>query len=87
MHLRATWVALRTVHDRIDAVVGQAEGYTVYSINTVRVVLPDGARHFRRVVPCAICGRDVVEHGSPVLRRADLYSPSNVMCRTCWSRR
>ena len=84
MHLRAQWVAMRTIGRRIEAVSGQtAGGYPIYSVDTVSLVLPKGARHFRRLVPCAKCGQPVVDHSRPVHARSDLYREATVLCGRC----
>lgn len=82
-HLRASWVALRTIGRPIDAVVGQTHGMPVYSIEGVDVVLPPKARHFRRVVPCAGCRFGVVNYNRPVRRRSDLFRWMEVTCTRC----
>jgi hypothetical protein len=86
MHLRASSIALRGLHHRIDAVVGQADGHTAYSIDTVRVVLSKGRAPLSPCRALRNVRRDVVEHGRPVLGRVDLHGPANVLCRTCGSR-
>ncbi len=82
-HLRANWVALRTVHRRIDAVVGQIAGVDIYSVDGVQVVLLPKARHFRRVVPCERCRKPVIERGRPIRRWSKLLRELNVVCRQC----
>lgn len=63
--------------------MGETEqGSTVYEVNSVRLVLPSGAGHFKRLTPCAKCGRDAV--GSPILNVADLERPAHAMyCARC----
>jgi uncharacterized phage infection (PIP) family protein YhgE len=79
---QASWVALRTLRQR-PTVVGQTEdGATVYEIRSVRLVLPQGSAHFKRLMQCAKCGRDVP--GSSILTPADLDHPANPMfCDRC----
>lgn len=79
---QATWVALRTLRQR-PAVVGRTDdGATVYEIRSVRLVLTPGTSHFRRLVPCAKCGREVP--GSSILSVFDLDRPANsVFCDRC----
>jgi hypothetical protein len=73
---RASWVALRTLRQR-PTVVGRTDtGETVYDIRSVRVVLPAGAAHFHRLVPCARCGRDV--RGTALVSSADLDHAQNI---------
>ena len=79
---QATWVALRTMRQRPTVVGRTDEGFTVYEIRSVRLVLTPGSAHFRRLVPCAKCGRDVP--GSSVLSPVDLDRPANpVFCDRC----
>ena len=79
---QATWVALRTLRQR-PTLVGQTdEGAAVYQVRSVRLLLAPGAAHFRRLVTCAKCGRDVP--GSPILAPGDLERPANsVFCDRC----
>lgn len=78
---QAVWVALRTLRQR-PAVVGHTdEGTTVYEIRSVRLVLPPGSGRFRRLVPCARCGREVP--GAFVLTQADLDHPPNAVFCEC----
>jgi chromosome segregation ATPase len=79
---QATWVALRTLRQRPTLVGKTDDGAAVYEIRSVRLLLAPGATHFRRLVTCARCGRDVP--GSPVLAPADLERPANsVFCERC----
>lgn len=79
---QAIWVALKTLRQR-PAVVGRTdEGATVYEVRSVRLVLAPNAAHFKRLVLCAKCGRDVP--GAPVLGAADLdRPPTSVFCDRC----
>ena len=79
---QATWVALKTLRQR-PTLVGQTdEGAAVYQVRSVRLLLAPGAAHFRRLVTCAKCGRDVP--GSPILAPGDLERPANsVFCDRC----
>lgn len=82
-HLRASWVALRTMHRRINAVVGQIAGADIYSVDGVQVVLLPKARHFRRVVPCERCGQVVVDYRRRIRGHADLIRRVDLVCRQC----
>ena len=83
MHLRAQWVAMRTIGRRIEAVPGRTVGgQPVYSVETVPLVLPRGAHHFRRLVPCSKCGQAVAESRA-VRGRSDLQRESAVLCGRC----
>ena len=78
----ATWVALRTFHLR-PTVVGRTErGETVYEVRAVRLLLPPGSSHFKRLVQCAKCQVDM--GGAPVLSPDDLdRQPNPFFCGTC----
>ena len=80
---RARWVARRTLHRRIGAAVGETEGVPTYTIEGAKVALPPSAHHFRRVVACARCGREVVDRSRPVHRRRDLHLAIALMCDDC----
>ena len=77
---RARWVARRTLHRRIGAAVGETEGVPTYSVEGAKVALPPSAHHFRRVVACARCGREVMDRSHPVYRRRDLHAEIPLMC-------
>ena len=78
----ATWTALRTFRQR-PTVVGQTDsGDTVYEIRSVRMILAPGSSHFKRLVECARCGRDMA--GSSILALEDLdRQPNPVFCSRC----
>lgn len=79
---QATWVALKTLRQRPTVVGRTEEGIAVYGIRSVEMVLPPGAAHFKRLVPCAKCGRRVP--GMAILGPADLdRSPTPVFCDRC----
>ncbi|HEX2191977.1 MAG TPA: hypothetical protein VHH09_02195 [Acidimicrobiales bacterium] len=80
---RARWVARRTLHRRIGPAVGETEGVPTYSIEGAKVALPPSAHHFRRVVACARCGREVMDRSRPVYRRRDLHLEIQLMCEEC----
>lgn len=73
---------MRTFRQR-PTVVGRTEqGETVYEVRSVRLLLPRGSPHFRRLVHCAKCGSEVA--GSPVLTLDDLErQPNAVFCGNC----
>ncbi|MDQ3643267.1 MAG: hypothetical protein M3450_17830, partial [Actinomycetota bacterium] len=81
-HNRASWVALRTLR-QVPKVVGQTTtGEPVFEIRSVRLVLPDDAAHFSRLLACTQCGRDIP--GPRVLTPGDLDQPPNtVLCPNC----
>lgn len=79
---QATWVALKTLRQRPTLVGKTEDGAAVYEVRSVRLVLTPGSTHFKRLVTCAKCGRDVP--GSSVLAPADLDRPANpVFCDRC----
>ena len=79
---QAIWVALKTLRQRPTVVGRTDDGATVYEIRSVRLVLPAGAVHFKRLVTCAKCGRRVP--GSVVMGPADLDRPATpVFCDRC----
>lgn len=79
---QATWVALKTLRQRPSVVGRTDDGATVYAVRSVRLLLTPGSSHFKRLVHCARCGRDVP--GSSVLSPADLDRPANpVFCDRC----
>ncbi len=81
-HRRATWVALRTLHQRPTVIGRTADGETVFKVRSVRLVLRGDSPHFNRLAECSKCGRDVP--GAPVLGPADLDQPSHpVICKSC----
>jgi hypothetical protein len=80
---RASWVARRTLHRRVGAPVGEIEGLPTYSIEGTQLALPLGAHHFRRVVACARCGRQVIDLSRPLYRRRDLHAEIPLLCDEC----
>jgi hypothetical protein len=79
---QAIWVALKTLRQRPTVGGRSDDGATVYAVRDVELVLPPGASHFKRLVPCAKCGRRVP--GSVVLGPADLDRPATpLFCGRC----
>lgn len=75
-------MALRTLRQRPTVVGRTDDGTTVYEIRSVRLVLTPGSSHFRRLVPCAKCDREVP--GSSIQSVLDLDRPANsVFCDRC----
>lgn len=73
---------MKTLRQRPTVVGRTDDGATIYGIRSVELVLPSGALHFKRLVPCAKCGRKVP--GSVVLGPADLDRPATpVFCDRC----
>ena len=80
--LRARWIALRTLRHRIEATGETVDGDPVFVATGVRLVLPEGAHHFRRVRACAICGKEMT--GRPVLHPSRLEPIDDPhMCQDC----
>ena len=79
---RANWVGLRTLR-QFPTVVGKTQpGDPIVEVQKVRMVLPAGASHFRRLVRCTSCEREVA--GLPVLSAADLnHAPGPFVCTDC----
>ncbi len=80
--LRARWIALRTLRHRIEATGETVDGHPVFVAAGVRLVLPEGARHFRRVRACAICGKEMT--GRPVMHPSRFEPVDDPhMCQDC----
>ena len=57
-------------------------GEPIVEVRSARLVLPDGASHFRRFARCTRCEREL--YGSPVLGPSDLDEPLRpVICADC----
>lgn len=79
---RVTWIGLRTLRRRPRLVGQTRRGVPVFEACSVRLVLPDDAHHFARLISCARCGSD--GPGATVLRRSDLaHPPHAVICDDC----
>ena len=58
------------------------DGHPVFVAGTLRLVLPEGTHHFRRLRVCVICGKEMT--GRPVLQRRGLDLPDDPhMCQDC----
>src|SRR5215217_6368752 len=79
---RANWVGLRTLRQRPKVVDHTKSGQPVFEVRSVRLLLPESAGHFTRLVHCSRCGNEVP--GSPVLSAGQLdQSPHAVICQDC----
>lgn len=58
--LHVQMVAWRTLRRRAEVLDRTAHGDPIAVVASERLVLPAGARHFRRFVPCAVCGDELV---------------------------
>lgn len=75
-------MALRTLRQRPKVVDHTPDGQPVYEVRSVRLVLPADATHFKQLVTCSRCGKEVA--GAPVLEPGDLERPPQpVICREC----
>lgn len=75
-------MALRTLRLRPTPAGATEHGEPVFEIRSVRLVLREGAGHFKRLVACSKCGREIV--GPPPLAPDDLErTPSPVICERC----
>ncbi len=82
--MRAQWIAIRTLHRAVRPLEETVEGKPVFAFGDVRLALPPGARHFRRVIGCEKCGRDMIEHHVAVRRPSDIGRPAhNLVCGIC----
>lgn len=80
--LRARWIALKTLRQHVQATGQTVEGHPVYIAGGARLVLPDGAHHFRMLRPCALCGKEMT--GRPVLHPSGLGpGVDQHMCQDC----
>ena len=80
--LRARWIAFKTFRRRLEPTGDVVDGCPVYVAGSSRLVLPDGAHHFRQLRPCAICGKEMT--GRPVIQPAGLEPSGDPrMCQDC----
>lgn len=80
--LRARWIAFRTFRHHLEPTGDIVDDCPVYVAGSARLVLPAGAHHFRRLRPCALCGREMT--GRPVFQAAGLaISTDPHMCQAC----
>lgn len=72
MTLRAQCKALRSLRRRVKPLGRTADGHPLFAVDSLKLTLPDGARHFHRVLACSGCGSEIVEWNRAVCRPQDL---------------
>jgi hypothetical protein len=81
--LRVQLVSWRTLRRRAEVVDTTATGDPVVTVGPERLVLPGGARHFRRYVCCALCGAEFLDR-KPVFSVGELDRPGrSALCAAC----
>ena len=84
MELRAQCKALRSFRRRVKPLGRTADGHPLFAIGSLKLALPEGARHFHRVLTCARCGKEMVEWDRAVSRPHDLGAPRRErLCESC----
>jgi len=80
---RVQLISWRTLRRRVEVVDTTAEGEPVVAVGPERLVLPSGARHFRRFVCCALCGAEFLDR-RPVFSAGELDRPGrSALCTAC----
>jgi hypothetical protein len=49
-----------------------ADGHPLFAVDSLKLALPDRARHFHRVLACSRCGTEIIEWERAVHRPQDL---------------
>jgi LSD1 subclass zinc finger protein len=81
--LRVRVVSWRTLRHRVAVVDTTEGGDPIVVVGAERLVLPRGARHFRRFVDCALCGTTFMG-AHPVMSPDDLHVPGRpAICASC----
>ena len=84
MQVRAQCKALRSFHRRVKPLGRTSDGHLLFTVDSVRLALPEGARHFHRVLACSRCGKEMVEWDRAVSRRHDLGAGRRErLCEDC----
>lgn len=84
MELRAQSKALRSFHRRVTPLGRTVDGHPVFAIDSVTLALPEGGRHFHRVLSCSRCGVEMVEWERSVSRPHDLAAGRRErLCEAC----
>ena len=84
MKLRAQCKALRSFHRTVKPLGRTSDGHLLFAVDSLKLVLPDGARHFHRVLACSRCGKEMVEWDRAVSRPHDLGARRRErLCETC----
>ncbi|HEV3401377.1 MAG TPA: hypothetical protein VG078_06105 [Acidimicrobiales bacterium] len=84
MKLRAQYKALRSFHRTVKPLGRTSDGHLLFAVDSLELVLPEGARHFHRVLACSRCGKEMVEWDRAVTRPHDLsVRRRERLCETC----
>ncbi len=84
MELRAQCKALRSFHRRVKPLGRTSDGHLLFAVDSLKLALPEGARHFHRVLICSRCGKEIVEWDRAVSRPHDLGARRRErLCETC----
>jgi hypothetical protein len=84
MQVRAQCKALRSFHRKVKPLGRTSDGHPLFAVDSLKLVLPVGARHFHRVLACSRCGQEMVEWDRAVSRPHDLGARRRErLCETC----
>ncbi len=84
MELRAQWKALRSFHRRVKPLGRTSDGHPLFAVDSLRLALPEDARHFHRVLSCSRCGAEMIEWNRAVTRAQDLGAGRHErLCEAC----
>lgn len=84
MELRAQWKALRSFHRKVKRLGRTSDGHPLFAVDSLKLALPEDARHFHRVLSCSRCGTEMIEWERTVTRPHDLSSRRRErLCEAC----
>ena len=84
MKLRAQCKALRSFRRKVHPVGRTADGHPLFTIDSLRLTLPPGGRHFHRVLACSRCEGEIVEWDRAVCGPHDLNAQRRErLCENC----
>ena len=84
MELRAQCKALRSFRRRVKPLGRTSGGHPLFVVDSLKLALPRGARHFHRVLACSRCGAELVEWERAVSRPHDLEMQRRErLCESC----
>jgi formylmethanofuran dehydrogenase subunit E len=84
MKLRAQTKALRSFRRAVHPAGRTADGHPLFTIDSLKLALPRGARHFHRVLACSRCGGEIVEWDRAVSGAQDLNAQTRErLCENC----
>ncbi len=84
MTLRAQCKALRSFRRRLKPLGHTSDGHPLFAVDSLKLALPRGARHFHRVLACSRCGAELVEWDRAVSRPHDLeVQRRERLCESC----